>query len=175
MDLLILKYFYSLFVARKKLYIYIIRLFTLQYLIYYFVVLLFLSFYYLWGFRTSFDLRSFTLNLRESKSLQVSRTLLSILADLNSAMVQMVSFLPQISNSFSLFSRPLETVPSASYTFGITDTFMSHSFLSLELVPSICFLPFFHFHPLISWRGGYPRSVMVKAMDGGIVVREFVL
>ena len=31
-------------------------------------------------------------------------------------------------------------------------------------------------HPLNNWiNGGGPRGVMVKAMDSGIVVREFVL
>ena len=48
-----------------------------------------------------------------SKSSPVSRTLPSILADLNDALVWMVSILPLISISFSVLSKTLKTVPSA--------------------------------------------------------------
>ena len=65
----------------------------------------------------------------DSKSLPVCRTLLSILADLNNAVVWIVSIHPLISNSFSPLSKPLETVPSAPNTIGVPVTFMSHSFL----------------------------------------------
>ena len=41
--------------------------------------------------------------LCKSKSLQVSRTLLSILANLNNAVVWIISIIPLISNSSSLF------------------------------------------------------------------------
>ena len=44
-------------------------------------------------------------SLRYSKSSQVSRTLLSILADLNNVVVWMVSILPLISTSSSLFYK----------------------------------------------------------------------
>ena len=46
----------------------------------------------------------------DSKSTQVSRTLLSILADLKNAVVLMVSFRPLISNSSSPLLNPLETL-----------------------------------------------------------------
>ena len=52
--------------------------------------------------------------LSECKSPQVPWTLLSILASLNNAVNWMVSNLPLISKSPSLFSTPLGTVPSAS-------------------------------------------------------------
>ena len=80
----------------------------------------------------------FQWNLRDSKSRQVSMTLHSILAVLNSSMVLMVPILPLVSNSSGLFSKPLGTVPSAPPT--ITITFMFHSFVSS---PGICLS--FHF------------------------------
>ena len=57
-------------------------------------------------------------------------TLLCILADLNNAVVWMVSFRPLISKSSSPCINPLKTVPSELITIGITVTFMFHSFFS---------------------------------------------
>ena len=67
-------------------------------------------------------------SLSDSKSPQVSRTLLSILAVLNNAVVWMVSTCPPTSKSSSPFSNPLVTVPNAPITIGIIVTFMFHSF-----------------------------------------------
>ena len=58
-------------------------------------------------------------SLSDSKSSQVSRTFLSILADLIMAVIWMITVHPPISNSFSLFTKPLEIVPSAPITIGI--------------------------------------------------------
>ena len=69
-------------------------------------------------------------SLRDSKSLQASRTLLGILADLNNIAVWIVLFLPPISNSSSPFSRPLGIVPNAPITIGIKLTLMLHNVLS---------------------------------------------
>ena len=66
--------------------------------------------------------------LSDSKSPQVSRTLLSILIVLNSAVVWMVSTRPPTSRSSSPFSNPLVTVPNAPITIGIIVTCMLHSF-----------------------------------------------
>ena len=55
---------------------------------------------------------------------QISRTLLSNLADLNNAVVQMISTHPFISKSCTRFSKPLVTVPNVPITTGITVTFM---------------------------------------------------
>ena len=52
-------------------------------------------------------------SLSRSKPLQVSRTLLGILADLSNAVVWMVSACPLISKFSSLFTNPLVTEPRA--------------------------------------------------------------
>ena len=70
-------------------------------------------------------------SLCDSKSPQVSWTLLSILADLSSAVVWMVSACPLISKFSSPFTNLLGIVPSARITIGITVTFMFHVFSSL--------------------------------------------
>ena len=67
-------------------------------------------------------------NLSDSKSPQVSWTLLGILADLSNAVIWMVSTCPLISKSSNPFTNPLEIVPNAPITNGITVTFMFHSF-----------------------------------------------
>ena len=63
-----------------------------------------------------------------SKSPQISRTLLSILAVLKNDFVWMVSTRPPTSKSSSPFSNPLVTVPNAPITIGIIVTCMFHSF-----------------------------------------------
>ena len=72
----------------------------------------------------------FRWSLSDSKSPQVSRTLLSILAVLNNAVVWMVSTRPPTSKSSSPFSNPLVTVPNASITIGIIVTCMLNSFFN---------------------------------------------
>ena len=69
-------------------------------------------------------------SLSDSKSLQVSRTLLSILAVINNSVVWMVSTHLSTSKSSSPFSNPLVTVPKAPITIGIIVTFMFHSFFN---------------------------------------------
>ena len=68
-------------------------------------------------------------NLSDRKSPQVSRTLLSILADVNNVVVSIVSTRPLIFMSCSPYTNPLVIVPSAPITIGITVTFMFHSFI----------------------------------------------
>ena len=68
--------------------------------------------------------------LSDSKSPQVSRTLLCILGDLNNAIVWMVSICPLTSKSSSPCTNPLVAVPSTPITIGVTITFMFRSFLS---------------------------------------------
>ena len=69
-------------------------------------------------------------SLSDNKSPQVSRTLLSILADLNYAVIWMVSTRPVISKSSSPCTNPLVTVPRAPITISIIVTFMFHSFFN---------------------------------------------
>ena len=67
-------------------------------------------------------------SLSDSKSPQVSMTLLSILVILNNAVVWIVSTRPPTSKSSSPFSSPLVTVPNAPITIDIMVTCMFHSF-----------------------------------------------
>ena len=67
-------------------------------------------------------------SLNERKSPQVSRTFLNILADLNNAVVWMVSTCSIIFVSSSLSSYPLVTVPSAPIRTSVTVIFMFHAF-----------------------------------------------
>ena len=69
-------------------------------------------------------------SLSDFKSPQVSRTFPSILADLNNALVCMVSTRPLISKSSSSCIYPLITVPSASISICIAVIFLFNSFFS---------------------------------------------
>ena len=80
-------------------------------------------------------------SLCDSKSPQVSRILLSILADLCYVVVWMVSICPLTSESSRPHANPLVTVPRTPFTFGIIVLFMFHSFFS-SLATS-CYLSFF--------------------------------
>ena len=68
--------------------------------------------------------------LSDRKSPQVSRTLLSILAVFNNAVVWMISTRPPTSKSSRPFNNPLYTVPNAPITIGIIVTFRFHSFIN---------------------------------------------
>ena len=89
----------------------------------------------------------FQWNLSDSKSPQVTRTLPSILADLNNAIIWTVSTRPLISKFSRLFINPSVTVLSKLITAGITVTFMFHSLF-------VCFLLllFFFFSSLAKSR-----------------------
>ena len=80
-------------------------------------------------------------SLSESESPLVSRTLLSVLADLNNSVVWMVSTRPLISKSSSPVINNLETVPRAPIRIGVIVTFMFIQFSSEVEV----FILFFHF------------------------------
>ena len=58
-------------------------------------------------------------SLSDNKSSEVPRFLLGILAELNNAVVWMVSIRPIISKSHSPCTNPLVTVPRALITVGI--------------------------------------------------------
>ena len=93
-------------------------------------------------------------SLSDSKSPQVSRTLLSILAVLNNAVVWMVFTRPPNSKSSSPFSNPLVTVPNTPITIGIIVTCMLPSFFfqfpsKVEVL--IPLFTFFQFYSVVSW------------------------
>ena len=69
-------------------------------------------------------------SLSDSKSPQVSRTRLSILAILSNAVIWIVSTRPPTSKSSRPFNNPLVTVPKAPITIGTIVTFMFHSFFN---------------------------------------------
>ena len=79
----------------------------------------------------------------DSKSPRVSQTLLSILVDLNNAIIWMTSTSPLISNFSSSFTKPFQSFPSAPIIIRITVTFLFHIFLELEHGPITCLS--FHF------------------------------
>ena len=90
--------------------------------------------------------------LNDSKSPQVSRTLLNILAVFNNAVVWMVSTCPPTSKSSSSFNNPLVTVPKAPITLGIIVTFMFHSFFlfSGKVEVLILLFTFFQLYSVVS-------------------------
>ena len=71
-------------------------------------------------------------NLSDSKSPQVSRTLLSILAVLNNAIVWVVPTRPLAYKSCSPFNGPLVTVPNVPITIGIIVILMFHCFFLIS-------------------------------------------
>ena len=91
-------------------------------------------------------------SLSDNKSPQVPKTLLSILADLNNAIVMMVSPHPLISKSSSPFINRLVTVPRAQITIGITVTFIFHSFFQFSSKVEVFMLlfTFFQFYSVVS-------------------------
>ena len=69
-------------------------------------------------------------SLSDSKSPQVSRTRLRILAVLSNAVVWIVSVSPPISKSSRPFDDPLVIVPDAPIIIGTIVTFMLHIFFN---------------------------------------------
>ena len=88
-------------------------MFFLCFLNFWLLLLLFYSFEF---FSHQRKLVVFHRRLSDSKSPLISRTLLSILVNLNNAVVWMVSIHPLISKLSSLCTNPLVTVPSAPIT-----------------------------------------------------------
>ena len=91
-------------------------------------------------------------SLSDSKSLQVSRNLLSILAVLDNAIVWMVSTRPPTSKSSSPFSNPFVTVPNAPITIGIIVTCIFHSLFQFPSKVDVLILlfTFFQFYSVVN-------------------------
>ena len=92
----------------------------------------------------------------DRKSPQVTRTFLSSLVDLNNAVVWMVSAHPLISQSSSLFTNSLVTVPSAPNTIGVTVTFIFYRFFS--------FLPKIIYFILTLLSAGTAKSIIRQVL-----------
>ena len=98
-----------------------------------------------------------------SKSPEVSRTLLSILAVLNHAAFWMVSTRRPTSKSSSPFSNPLVTVPNAPITIGIIVTGMFHIFFNS--LAKLRYLSFFsHSLSFILWSTGTASSTILQVL-----------
>ena len=101
--------------------------------------------------------------LSDSKSPQVSRTLLSILANLNNAVVWVVSLRLLISKSSSPCTNLLVTIPRAPITIGITVTFMLRSFFSSPA--RFRYLSFFSlFFSFTQWSAGMAKSIIWQVL-----------
>ena len=99
--------------------------------------------------------------LSDSKSPQVSRTLLSIVAVFSNAVVWMVFTRSPTSKSSRPFINPLVTVPKAPITIGIIVTFMFHSFFN-SLARSRYLSLFSHFFSFILWSAGTAKSTILQ-------------
>ena len=98
-------------------------------------------------------------SLSDSKSPEVSRTRLRILAVLSNAVVWIVSTRPPISKSSRPFNNPLVIVPKAPITIGTIVTFMFHSFFN-SLARSR-YLSFFSLSfRFILWSAGTAKSTI---------------
>ena len=103
----------------------------------------------------------FPWSLSDNKSSQASGTLLSILADLNLALVWIVSTCSLISESSSPFINHFVTVPRAPVTIGINVTFIFHSFFNSQT--SSRNLSFFSLSfNFILWSPGTTKSTFLQ-------------
>ena len=102
-------------------------------------------------------------SLSDSKSNQVSRTLLGILADLNNAVIWMVSTRPLISKSSSPCTNPLVTVPKAPIIIVIIVTFMFPTFFDSLVRPRYLSPPLFFFNFTL-WSSGTVKSTILPVL-----------
>ena len=106
---------------------------------------------------------AFHWSLSDSKSFQVSRTRLRILAVLDNAVVWIVSTRPLTSKSSSPFNNLLVIVPKAPITIGAIGTFMLHSFFN-----SLARSRYLYFFSLsfrfILWSAGIATSTILQIL-----------
>ena len=100
--------------------------------------------------------------LSDSKSPQVSRNLLCILAVFNNTVVWMVSTRSPTSKSSRPFNNPLVTVPKAPITIGVIVTFIFHSFFFNSLARSRYLSHFSHSFSFILWSAGTAKSTNLQ-------------
>ena len=102
-------------------------------------------------------------SLSDSKSPQVSRTLLSIMDVLSNAIIWIVSTRLLTSKSSRPFNNPLVIVPKAPITIGKIVTFIFHSFFnSLTMSRYLAF--FSHSFSLILWSAGTAKSTVLQIL-----------
>ena len=102
-------------------------------------------------------------SLGDSKSPQVSRTRLRILAVLSNAVIWIVSTRPPTSKSSRPFNNPLVIVPNAPITIGTIVTFMFHSFFN-SLARSRYLSLFSHSFRFILWSAGTAKSSILQVL-----------
>ena len=100
-------------------------------------------------------------SLSDSKSSQVSRTLLCILAVFSNVIVWTVSTRQPTFKFSSPFSKPLVTVPNAPITIGIIVTCMFHSFFN-SLARSKYLSFFSHSFSFILWSAGTVKTTILQ-------------
>ena len=114
----------------------------------------------------------FLLSLIDSKFPQVFRTLLSILADLQNAVVCMVSTRPLITKSSSPCINPLVSVPNAPIIIGITVTFMFHCSFSSQVAQCWgCKIHRLHLCNVIRLHPNECPGYNIKQSDGEVLLR----
>ena len=101
--------------------------------------------------------------LSDSKSPQVARTLLSILAILNNVVVWIVFTRPPTFKSSRPFDNPLVIVPKAPITIGTIVTFMFHSFFN-SLAKSRYLSFFSRSFSFILWSAGTVKSTILQIL-----------
>ena len=102
-------------------------------------------------------------SLIDSKSPQVSRTLLSILAVLSNAVIWILSTRPPTSKSSRPFNNPLVIVPKAPITIDTIVTFMFHSFFN-SLARSRYSSLFSHSFSFILWSAEIAKSTILQIL-----------
>ena len=113
-------------------------------------------------------------SLSDSKSPQVSRIRLRILAVLSNAVVWIVSTRPPTSKSSRPFNYPLVIVPNAPITIGTIVTFMFHSFFSS--VARSRYLSFFSLSfRFILWSAGTAKSTILQILSVLLIIMRFGL
>ena len=113
-------------------------------------------------------------SLNNSKFPQAFRTVLGILADLNNAIIWIVSISPPFSNSSSFFCKPLGIVPRAPITISIPITLMLHNFLSSlaksKYLPLLSISLFFTL-----WSAGIAKSTVQQVLFLLLLLLSLVL
>ena len=123
-----------------------------------FIIILFLE-----SFSHQLTLMVFHWSLSDSESPQISKTLLSILADLNNAVAWKVFTHPVISKSSIPCTNPLVTVTRAPITTGIIITSMFHSFFN-SLARSRYLFLFLRSFNFTLWLAGTAKSTILQVL-----------